>query len=278
VRAGAYAGFRGLEVAESLGRGWRLEVRVGGDGVHIGAKVGAAFEGATDDVARAETDGQREGEDDATEEDSEGELDDRAADLKVIEDHSGGQDEDEPLNAEREEASVLQLGVDGADEDGALEEAGDEGSDDEQNDRADGVGQVRKDEERYLSFAGEGRVKGRDADEAADGHAGPEDDPREQSRGAVGWGPVRDGAGGVAGEALVELCGCEGLAKECGQPGADGGEDDDGEQESDEAGKKFGQLDENLVSGLSEGEFDLLPHKRVSLRVLPVVVLLPLRC
>ena len=59
-----------------------------------------------------------EREDDSAEEDAEGEFDDGAADLEVVEDHGGGEDLDEPLDAEGEEAGVLELGVYSADEDG----------------------------------------------------------------------------------------------------------------------------------------------------------------
>ena len=50
---------------------------------------------------------------------------DGAADLEVVEHHGGGEDEDEPLDAEREETRVLELGVDGADEDTAREKTRD---------------------------------------------------------------------------------------------------------------------------------------------------------
>ena len=79
-----------------------------------------------DEVARAETNGEGESEDNAAEQDAEGELDDGAADVEVIEGHGGCEDVDEPLDAEGEEAGVLELGVDGADEDGAGEEAGEQ--------------------------------------------------------------------------------------------------------------------------------------------------------
>ncbi len=110
-------------MAEGFGGGF--VVGVSGDRVEFGA-VGAASERAGDNVAGAYSDGEREGEDDASEEDSEGEFDDGASDLKMVEDHGGGEDEDEPFDAEGEEAGVGELGVDGSDQDGAREEAGDE--------------------------------------------------------------------------------------------------------------------------------------------------------
>jgi len=42
---------------------------------------------------------------------------DVAADLEVVEDHGGGENEHQPLDAEREEPRVLQLHIDGSDED-----------------------------------------------------------------------------------------------------------------------------------------------------------------
>jgi len=84
----------------------------------------------------------------------------------------------------------------------------------------------------------------------------------------VRGGPVGDGGGGVACETLVKLrCG-EAAAKKGSETHADGGHDDEREQKSDEGWKKARQLIEDLLSGLAECLFDLLPHERVSLRVL----------
>jgi len=233
--------------------------------------VCAAFERTADDVAGAEADGESKSEDDATEEDSEGEFDNGAADLEVIENHGGGENEDEPLDAKGEEAGVLELGVDGADEDGALEEAGDEAAGDQQKDGSDRVGEVGKDEDGDRRTAGVGGVKGGEADETADEDAGPEDDAGEELGGAVRGRPIGDSGGGVAGEALVELCGDQRAAQKRGQTGADGRENDDGEKKGEQTGKKAGEFYEDLLCGLPKGEFDLLPHKRVSLLVLPAV-------
>ncbi|WP_433965842.1 hypothetical protein [Tunturiibacter gelidiferens] len=104
----------------------------------------------------------------------------------MVEDHGGGEDQDEPLDAEREKAGVLEFGVDGSDEDGALEEAGDEGAGDQEEDGSDGVGEIGEDEDGDLGFAGEGSVEGGDADEAADGDAAPEDDAGEERCRAMG--------------------------------------------------------------------------------------------
>jgi hypothetical protein len=253
-------------VAQGFGGCGGFVVRVSWDGVEVGAEIGAAFERAADDVAGAKADGESEGEDDASEENSKGELDDGAADLEVVEDHGGGKDEDEPLDAEREEAGILELCVDGADEDGALEEARDESAGDEEEDGSDGVGEVGKDEEGDLGFAGEGGVECGDADETADGDTAPEDDTGEQRGGAMGGGPVGDGGRGVAGEPLVELGGGEAAAEKRGEAHADGGHDDERKQKSDESREKARQFEEDLVSGLTKCLFNLLPHERFSLR------------
>ena len=240
-----------LEVAQGFGGCWGPVVGVAGDGVDGGAKVGAAFERAADDVAGAEAYGEGESEYDAAEEDSEGELDDGAADLKVVEHHGCGEDEDEPFDAEREDASVLELGVDGSDEDGALEEASDDGAGDEQEDGSDGVGEVGDDDIRDLRVAGIGCVERGDADEAADEKTTPERNASDEHRGTIGGRPVGDGGDGVAGEAFVEFCGSEDTAKKNCQARSDGRQDDDGEKKRDEAGEKTGELDEDPVSGLA---------------------------
>ncbi len=54
--------------------------------------AGVLLDGAADQVAGAEADGKREGQDDAAEEDAEGEIDDRTTDLQVVEHHCGGED------------------------------------------------------------------------------------------------------------------------------------------------------------------------------------------
>src|SRR5882757_9345136 len=109
--------------------------------------VYGAFQRAADDIARAQADGERKGQDDASEENPEGQLDDRSADLKMVKNHRRCENEDKPLHTERQEAGVLQLCVDRSDENGAGEEAGDEVSDEQQQERADGVGKVRQERE-----------------------------------------------------------------------------------------------------------------------------------
>ena len=117
------------------GGGWWVRLGVAGAGGWWRSAAGIGLvdvfsERAADQVAGAEADGQGESEDDAAEEDSEGEVDDGAADLEVVEHHGGGEDEDQPLDAEREEAGVLHLQIDRADEHGAGEEARDDGAGD----------------------------------------------------------------------------------------------------------------------------------------------------
>src|ERR1700681_1418967 len=104
-----------LEVAQGLAGlgGGRSGLLADGDGAERrdDTVAGGALERAADDLAGAEADGEREGEDDAAEEDAEGELDDVAADSEVVEHHGGGQDQDHPLDPEREHAGVAELGV-----------------------------------------------------------------------------------------------------------------------------------------------------------------------
>lgn len=98
----AFAGLDALspladELEVAVGFGW-VWPGLGGDGV---AEVDALLDGTGDEVAGAQADGEREGEDDTAEEDAEGEFDDRPADLQVIEDHGGGEDENQPFHSER---------------------------------------------------------------------------------------------------------------------------------------------------------------------------------
>ena len=73
----------GLEVAQGLGHRLRSGFGVAGD--TVGCEVSVAFERAADDVAGAQTNGEGEGEDDSSEEDSEGQLNDFAANLEMVE-------------------------------------------------------------------------------------------------------------------------------------------------------------------------------------------------
>ena len=78
---------------------------------------GVAFKRAADKVAGAKTHGESKRQDDAAEEDAKGQLNDVAAHLKVVEDHGRGKHQHEPLDAERQETRVLELLIDGSDED-----------------------------------------------------------------------------------------------------------------------------------------------------------------
>ena len=132
-----------LEVAEGSGGAGAGDVVDGGGGLWIaGGAVGGFLQRPADQVAGAQADGEREGEDDATEEDSEGKFDHYATDFEVVEDHGGGEDEDQPFDAEREEARVVELLVDRSDEDRAGQEARDDGAGDEDENRSARVGEV----------------------------------------------------------------------------------------------------------------------------------------
>jgi hypothetical protein len=75
-----------------------------------------------------------------------------------------------------------------------------------------------------------------------------------------------EGAQPVWVRALVEFCRDEDAAQKRGEAGAEGCEDDDGQDESQQSREEAGELEEHSVSGLAECEFDLLPHGVVSLR------------
>lgn len=104
------------------------------------------LERAADHLAGAEAYGESKREHDAAEENAKGQLDDGSADLEMVEHHSRGKDKDEPLNAQGQKTRVLETCIDGADEDGTLQEPGDEIADDEKDDGAYRVSQVRQKE------------------------------------------------------------------------------------------------------------------------------------
>jgi len=93
---------------------------------------GVAFKRATDKVAGAKAHGESEREHDAAEEDAKGQPNDVAAHLEVVEDHGGGKHEYQPLDAERQEPRVLELLIDGSDEDRTGQETRDESAGDKQ--------------------------------------------------------------------------------------------------------------------------------------------------
>jgi hypothetical protein len=222
------------------------------------------FDGAGDEVAGAEADGEREGEDDAAEEDAEGELDDATADVEVVEGHGGAEYKDEPLDAEREEAGVLELGVDGADEDRAREEAREQAAGEQDEHGSGEVRDVGQKEDGVLRVGGVRGVKRGDADGDAGEEADPEGDARGEQGGGVGGGPVgEDGgrAGGFAGgEALVKAQRGEDAAQEHGESPADEREDDEREQKGQDAGQEAREHKDNSVDGLAESGDDLLFH------------------
>ena len=158
----------------------------GGEGKAGGVAGFRAFERAGDEVAGAEADGEREREHDAAEQDAKGQGDDGSAELDVLKRHGGGEDQDEPLDAEREEAGVLETVVDSSYENGTGQETGDQVAGDENDDGSDGVGEVREEREGEGGAGGVGGVEGEDADNEAKKDAGPEGDAAgERGRGSV---------------------------------------------------------------------------------------------
>src|SRR5471032_831431 len=109
-----------LEVADALccfSSGWGRGFAGTGE-----RRLYGFFDGAADEIARAEADGQRECEDDASEENAEGEFDDDASDLKMVDCHRCGKHQHQPFDAEGQEACILQLCIDSTNENGAGEE------------------------------------------------------------------------------------------------------------------------------------------------------------
>jgi len=104
-----------LEMADAIvgARGWSDW----GFGTVLAGMFGVAFERTADQIAGAKTNGESERENDPSEEDSEGQLNDFAANLEMVEGHGGGKHEHQPLDAERQESRVLELRIDGSDED-----------------------------------------------------------------------------------------------------------------------------------------------------------------
>jgi hypothetical protein len=103
---------------------------------------GVAFERATDEVSGAKTNCESEREDDAAEQNAKGQPDNVAAHLEMVEDHGGGKHEHEPLYAERQESRVLELFIDGSDEDRSGKEARYKSAGDEQQGSPNDAGQV----------------------------------------------------------------------------------------------------------------------------------------
>jgi len=106
---------RGLEVAEGVDGDGRLAGFAAGwrsGWVGVGRAFGGFLDGAADQVAGAEADGQSQREHDAAEEDAEGEVDDGAADLQMVQHHRSGEHQDQPLYPFRQHAGVVETGVD----------------------------------------------------------------------------------------------------------------------------------------------------------------------
>lgn len=254
-----------LEMAQT--RAWRrLGFGERGDlgGTGGGGLLHGLFDGAADEVAGAEADGQSEREDDSAEEDSEGEFDDGAADLQVIERHGGGEDQNQPLDAKGEEACVVQLRVDCADEDRAREETGEQRAGNENQDGSGEVRDVGQKEDGVARVGGVGGVEGGDANGDAGEDADPEGDARGKQGGGARGRPVGDDGGRAGefagGEALVEADGGEQAAKQGGERPADQREDDEREQEGENSRQEADQHEDDSVDGLTERGFNLLSH------------------
>ena len=101
-----------------------------------------AFKRTTDEIAGAETHGESKREHDTAEEDAKGQRNDVAAQLKVVEYHGCRKHEHEPFDAERQEARVLELLIDGSDEDRAGKETCEQSAGDEQEDGPYQLGKV----------------------------------------------------------------------------------------------------------------------------------------
>jgi hypothetical protein len=103
----------------------------------------------------------------------------------MVEDHGGGENKDEPFDAEGEETGVLEVGVYGSDEDGAGQESSDEISEGEEEDGPYRVCEIGEEEDRHLRVAGVGGVERRYADDATEEDATPEDGAGDEQRRAV---------------------------------------------------------------------------------------------
>ena len=93
------------------------------------------------------------------------------------------------------------------------------------------------------------------------GGTAPEGDSGDEGGGAVGGGPVGDGGDELWARRSSKRDRGEEAAQECREACADRREDDDGEQEGEEAGEEAASLKQNLMGGLSQCYFDLLPHE-----------------
>ena len=106
--------------------------------------IHVAFQRAAHEVARSQPHSQRKRKHDAAEENPEGQQHHAAADFKMLKHHGGGQNEDQPLDSERQEPRVLKLRIDSPDENRSCQEAGNQGTGDQQKNGAHRVRQVRQ--------------------------------------------------------------------------------------------------------------------------------------
>ena len=161
-----------------------------------------ALERAADQIAGAKPNRQREGQDDASEEDAEGQLDNVSAHLKMIEHHGRGEHQHQPLDAQREKARILQLRIHGADQDRPRQEARDQNTRDQQQPRAHRMREIGQEHNRKSCAGGVRSIESRDADDEPEQHARPERDARNNFSGRAGRSPI---AAAFACQAPVEL-------------------------------------------------------------------------
>ena len=115
---------------------------------------------AADHIPGAKPDRQGECENNASEQDAECQLHNISAHFKMIEHHGRGEHQHQPLNAQRQDARVLQLRVHRADENGSRQEARNQSSCHQQQDCAHRVREIREQRNGQRRAGGIGGVEG----------------------------------------------------------------------------------------------------------------------
>ena len=106
----------------------------------------------------------------------------------MIEDHGGGENQDQPFRSQAEQASMFQIHVDAVDEHTARKEAGDDDADNQQHYCGNNLGDIGND---VGGQAGrQGGVKGGDTDKQPGNNGQPENDARGQEGGRFSGRPV----------------------------------------------------------------------------------------
>ena len=108
----------------------------------------------------------------------------------MLKNHRRGQHEHQPLDAEREKTRVLQLFIDGSDEDGTRQKARAQRAGNEQDGRPNNAGQVGLECTGQRRSRCIGGIKGRYADDQPQQDAAPKGDSGNQSGGGSGWRPI----------------------------------------------------------------------------------------